>query len=50
MMKQMNRVLIDVRPRSYQAVIAAEYLRVGEEIESALGRRPSRVFVITFLP
>lgn len=51
MMKQMNRVLIDVKPRSYQALIGGGILaECGEEIESALGHRPSRVFVITVPP
>ena len=48
---QMNRVLIDVKPRSYEAVIGGGILAdCAEEIESALARKPSRVFVITVGP
>jgi 3-dehydroquinate synthase len=47
----MTRVLIDVRPRSYEAVIGAGALGdFGDEIESALARKPSKVFVITVPP
>src|SRR4051794_21241021 len=47
----MNRVLIDVKPRSYEAVIGGGVLAdCGEEIHSALGRKPSKVFVVTVPP
>src|SRR4051794_2781711 len=47
----MNRVLIDVKPRSYEAVIGGGVLTdCGEEIHSALGRKPSKTFVITVPP
>ena len=48
---QMNRVLIDVKPRSYEAVIGSGHLAdCAEEIESTLGRKPSKIFVITVPP
>jgi len=48
---QMNRVLIDIKPRPYEAVIGGGLLAdAGEEIQSALGRKPSKVFVITVPP
>src|SRR3954453_23781974 len=47
----MTRVSINVKPRPYEAVIGSGALRdVAEEIESALGRKPSKIFVITVPP
>src|SRR3954464_10607372 len=47
----MTRVSINVKPRPYDAVIGSGALRdVAEEIESALGRKPSKTFVITVPP
>src|SRR5256885_12621036 len=47
----MNRVLIDVKPRSYEAVIGGGVLAdCGDEIHSALGRTPAKVFVVTVPP
>jgi 3-dehydroquinate synthase len=47
----MTRVSINVKPRPYEAVIGSGALRdVAEEIESALGRKPSKTFVITVPP
>ncbi len=51
MMNQMNRVLVDVKPRSYEAVIGSGNLAdCAEEIETALGRKPSRIFIVTVPP
>ena len=47
----MTRVPIDVNPRPYAAVIGHGLLGdLGEEIASALGRKPSKTFVVTVPP
>src|SRR3954466_2830219 len=47
----MTRVLIDLKPRSYEAVIGSGVLAdIAEEIESTLGRKPSKTFVVTVPP
>jgi 3-dehydroquinate synthase len=47
----MTRVPISVKPRPYEAVIGSGVLAdIGDEIESALGRKPSKIFVITVPP
>jgi 3-dehydroquinate synthase len=47
----MTRVSIDVKPRPYDAAIGSGIVAdLAEEIESALGRKPSKTFVITVPP
>ncbi len=47
----MTRVLIDVKPHSYEAVIGTGVLAdCAEEIESSLGRKPPKTFVVTVPP